>query len=110
EIVGVLGPNGAGKTTLFDALSGFVPCRGRVWIDGTDVTGLPPHERAAHGLGRSFQDARLFHTMTVLDTLRIASELKMRRAGAVSSLFGLPASRVAERGATRYALELVDVM
>jgi branched-chain amino acid transport system ATP-binding protein len=110
EIVGVIGPNGAGKTTLFDCLSGFVPCTGRIWVGGTRVDELAPHRRAAHGLGRSFQDARLFHTMTVLDTLRVASELKMTRATTVASLFGLPASRIAEEGATRYALQLVDMM
>src|SRR5687768_11593681 len=65
EIVGIIGPNGAGKTTLFDCLSGFVPCRGRIWVGDKDVTSLAPHDRAAAGLGRSFQDARLFHTMTV---------------------------------------------
>ncbi len=110
EIVGIIGPNGAGKTTLFDALSGFVPCRGGVWIDGVRVDHMAPHERAAAGLGRSFQDARLFHTMTVLDTLRIASELRMKKATAVSSLFSLPASRVAESGSTRYAMQLVELM
>jgi branched-chain amino acid transport system ATP-binding protein len=110
EIVGVLGPNGAGKTTLFDCLSGFVACEGRVWVSGQEVTGRPPHARATAGLGRSFQDARLFHTMTVLDTLRVASELKMRHADAVSSLFSLPPSRTAEAGALRSALRLVEMM
>ena len=110
EIVGVLGPNGAGKTTLLDSLSGFVACRGRIWVGGRDVTGLPPHMRAAAGLGRSFQDARLFHTMTVLDTLRVACELKMRGADVISTLLSLPPSRNAERAALRRALEMVDVM
>jgi branched-chain amino acid transport system ATP-binding protein len=110
EIVGVLGPNGAGKTTLLDCLSGFVPCSGRIWIGGRDVTGLPPHARAAAGLGRSFQDARLFHTMTVLDTLRVASELEIRHADALSSLLGLPHSRRAERRALDVAFELIEVM
>jgi branched-chain amino acid transport system ATP-binding protein len=110
EIVGIIGPNGAGKTTLFDCLSGFVPCRGAVWIGGARIDGLAPHERAARGLGRSFQDARLFHTMSVLDTLRVASELKMKRATVVSSLLSLPASRIAERGSTRFAMQLVEMM
>jgi ABC-type branched-subunit amino acid transport system ATPase component len=110
EIVGIIGPNGAGKTTLFDCLSGFVPCGGSVVIDGERIDGLTPHARAARGLGRSFQDARLFHTMTVLDTLRVASELKMKKATAISSLLGMPASRIAERGSTNYALQLVDLM
>ncbi len=110
EIVGVLGPNGAGKTTLFDCLSGFIPCEGSVSIGGRDVTGRPPHERAAAGLGRSFQDARLFHTMTVLDTLRVASELRMKGADVLSSLAGFPSSRQAEAEATSVALEMIDAV
>jgi len=110
EIVGLLGPNGAGKTTLFDAVSGFVPSRGQIWVGGREVTGLAPHRRAAAGLGRSFQDARLFHTMSVLDTLRVASELRMKYADAFSSLLSLYPSRVAEKGSSRLALELVDRM
>lgn len=110
EIVGILGPNGAGKTTLFDCLSGFILCEGQVLIGGRDVTHLPPHVRAAAGLGRSFQDARLFHTMSVLDTLRVASELRMKSADVVSTLVGLPSSRQAEREATRVAFEMVDLM
>ena len=110
EIVGVLGPNGAGKTTLFDCVSGFVACEGRVFVGDVEVTSKPPHERAAAGLGRSFQDARLFHTMSVLDTLRVASELRMRHADSLSSLLRLPNSRTAEARATRSALQLVDLM
>jgi branched-chain amino acid transport system ATP-binding protein len=110
EIVGVLGPNGAGKTTLFDCLSGFNPCDGRVWVGRREITTLPPHARAAVGLGRSFQDARLFHTMTVLDTLRVASELQMKGADVISSLVGLSPSRNAEAMATKVALEIVDLM
>jgi ABC-type branched-subunit amino acid transport system ATPase component len=110
EIVGVIGPNGAGKTTLFDCLSGFLPGEGRVWVSGREVSGSPAHARAAAGLGRSFQDARLFHTMTVLDTLRVASELKMRNADAIASLLSLPSSRRAESGALRSALALTDLM
>lgn len=110
EIVGVIGPNGAGKTTLFDCVSGFVVGEGRVWVGDVEITGKAPHERAAAGLGRSFQDARLFHTMTVLDTLRVASELRMRHADSLSSLLRLPNSRVAERRATKSALDLVELM
>lgn len=110
EIVGIMGPNGAGKTTLFDCLSGFIPCEGQVWVGSREVTGLNPHLRAAAGLGRSFQDARLFHAMTVLDTLRVASELKMKKGGVVSSLFSLPASRAAEKDAKSQALQMVELM
>src|SRR5437899_1072108 len=70
EIVGVIGPNGAGKTTLLDAVSGFVtPTRGTVELDGRDVTRALPYVRARRGLGRSFQDARLFPSLTVREVL-----------------------------------------
>ena len=108
EIVGVIGPNGAGKTTLFDCLSGFLPAEGTVAVDGVDVTGLGPARRAAAGLGRSFQDARLYHSLSVLDTLRVAAELVLPRTGLVSSMVGLPRSRRREAEATRLALEQVE--
>jgi ABC-type branched-subunit amino acid transport system ATPase component len=70
EIVGVIGPNGAGKTTLLDAVSGFVsPAEGNVLLNGVDVTHVVPYARARRGLGRSFQDARLFPSLTVREAL-----------------------------------------
>ena len=61
EIVGLLGPNGAGKTTSFYMMVGFIsPTRGRVFIDGDDVTGLPMYERARHGLGYLAQEPTIF--------------------------------------------------
>jgi ABC-type branched-subunit amino acid transport system ATPase component len=110
EIVGVMGPNGAGKTTLFDCLSGFISCEGKIWVSDREITGMSPNLRAAAGLGRSFQDARLFHTMTVLETLLVASELNMKHAGVVSSLFGLPPSRSSESKAKESARQMVDLM
>ena len=75
EILGLIGANGAGKTTLFDMISGFVsPDRGAIRLDDRDVTGLHAAARAAQGLGRSFQDARLFPSMTVAETLATALE------------------------------------
>jgi branched-chain amino acid transport system ATP-binding protein len=108
EIVGIIGPNGAGKTTLFDCLSGYLPCEGRAWVGPTEITTLLPHQRAAAGLGRSFQDARLYPTMTVLETLRVATELTVRGGGVLSSALSLPRSRRGEREATKLALELVE--
>ena len=110
EIVGVIGPNGAGKTTLFDCISGFIPCTGRTWVAGTEVTRLAPHRRARAGLGRSFQDARLYHALTVLDTLRVAAELHVRPAPVVLAMAGAPAARRAEDEATRLAMEQVDAL
>ncbi|HTW14498.1 MAG TPA: ATP-binding cassette domain-containing protein [Nocardioides sp.] len=75
EILGVIGPNGAGKTTCFEIVAGFTkPDRGRVVFDGMDVTNASPEERAQEGLVRSFQDAALFPTLSVRETLMVAQE------------------------------------
>ena len=75
EILGLIGPNGAGKSTTFEILAGFTaPDGGRVFFDGGDVSHLSPEERARKGLIRSFQDAALFPTMTVLDVARLSFE------------------------------------
>jgi branched-chain amino acid transport system ATP-binding protein len=108
EIVGVIGPNGAGKTTLFDCISGFLSCRGTVTIDERDVTQLPSHRRAAAGLGRSFQDARLFHSLTVLDTLRVAAQLAVPHGGVLGAMCRLPRTRESEAEVTALAIEQVD--
>jgi branched-chain amino acid transport system ATP-binding protein len=84
EIVGVIGPNGAGKTTLFDAIAGHtVLADGRITLQGVDVTAMPPDERARRGLGRSFQDARLFGSLTVREAIALAHEraVKVRNPG-----------------------------
>src|SRR4051812_32879033 len=75
EILGLIGHNGAGKTTLMDCISGFLDIDGgRINLRGTDVTGWAPHERAKVGLGRSFQDALLFPSLTVEETIAVARE------------------------------------
>lgn len=108
EIVGLIGPNGAGKTTLFDCISGLAPGEGTVAVQGRDVTSLAPHLRAHAGLGRSFQDARLFSSMTVLDTLRVAGERSTKRpASVVGTLLGLGSSIEEEKAATAKALEVI---
>src|SRR5471030_1416545 len=69
----IVGPNGSGKTTLFNLLSGeLMPDAGHVFIDGRDVTSLPPNARARAGLTRSFQKNNLFHDLTVLESLAVA--------------------------------------
>ena len=75
EIVGLIGPNGAGKTTLFELIGGFNrPDRGTITFAGRDVTGWAPEDRARHGLVRSFQDARLFPSLTVAQTIALAHQ------------------------------------
>lgn len=91
RILGLIGPNGAGKTTLLDAISGFTPLdRGRILIGGRDVTNLAASERARAGLGRSFQDARLFPSLTVAEALACALERHTRAQDPVSTALGLP--------------------
>ncbi len=73
-LVGLIGPNGAGKTTFIDGITGFVPTTGRVVFDGRDISGLPAHERALAGLGRSWQSLELFDDLTVKENLMVAAE------------------------------------
>ena len=73
QLVGLIGPNGAGKTTFIDAISGFVPYRGRVELDGQRLDRLAAHGRAAHGLARTWQSLELFDDLSVRENLAVAS-------------------------------------
>jgi len=111
EILGVIGPNGAGKTTLFDVLSGFVaPTRGRVRLGGYDVTGLAPDVRARMGLGRSFQDARIFASLTVAENLAQALERHLPIRDHAAAALGLPALRRQEDDVAWAVEDLVELM
>ena len=109
EILGLVGPNGAGKTTFFELLSGHLtPDSGRVLMFGTDVTAWPTHQRAAAGLGRSFQSARLWPSLTVQETLALAVSKRLHAPGVVASLLCLPSVARAERQLGRAADEVID--
>jgi branched-chain amino acid transport system ATP-binding protein len=111
EIVGLIGPNGAGKTTLFDLISGFTPLvSGRVLLGGTDVTELEPALRAAAGLGRSFQDAKLFPEMTVAEVLQVAQERFVTNRSALAAAVRLPAVFDDEERSTLRVEELLELM
>ncbi|MGH9113735.1 MAG: ATP-binding cassette domain-containing protein, partial [Acidimicrobiales bacterium] len=111
EIVGVIGPNGAGKTTLLDLLSGFVPAEhGRVLLGRRDVTAHRAEQRAAHGLGRSFQDARLFPGLTVDETIAAALERWVAVRDPLSAAFHLPNAYDSERRVARRVDELVELL
>ena len=98
EILGIIGSNGAGKTTLFDVCSGFLDIQdGEVNLDGVPVTGLPAHARSARGLGRVFQDARLFPSMTVAETLAVALERHTAVRDPLACVLGLGAAVESER-------------
>jgi ABC-type branched-subunit amino acid transport system ATPase component/ABC-type branched-subunit amino acid transport system permease subunit len=92
EVVGIIGANGAGKTTLFDVCSGFLRADGgRVVLEGIDVTGLSASGRARRGLGRLFQDARLFPSQSVAETLAVALDRHLGIHEPVANTFGLGA-------------------
>jgi ABC-type branched-subunit amino acid transport system ATPase component/predicted MFS family arabinose efflux permease len=111
EILGLIGPNGAGKTTAFELISGHVsPDAGRVSLFGLDVTDWPAHRRAARGLGRSFQDARLWPGLTVQETLELAVTNRVHTPGVPSSLFCLPTVASAERRVRREADEVIELL
>jgi ABC-type branched-subunit amino acid transport system ATPase component/ABC-type branched-subunit amino acid transport system permease subunit len=111
EILGMIGPNGAGKTTLFDVVSGFlVPDDGRVLLDGRDLAGLRPQERAQLGLARSFQNARLFSSLTVHQTVCLALDGGLRVFDPVAASLHLPFVARSERRVGRRADELLDAM
>jgi branched-chain amino acid transport system ATP-binding protein len=76
----LIGPNGAGKTTLFNVISGELRATaGSITLNGTDVTRLPPHRRAERGIARTFQIAKLFPNLTVLENMLVACEALDRR-------------------------------
>ena len=111
EILGIIGPNGAGKTTLFDLISGFLPPgSGRITLDGLDVTRLPPDARARLGLGRSFQDARLFPSLTVHKAIAVALERHLELRDFVAEALNLPAVADAERRINAKVVDLIDLM
>ena len=107
SIHGVIGPNGAGKTTLFHLLSGFLPSTsGTIRFEGRDVTRSPAYTVSRLGVGRTFQNIRLFGDLTVLENVLIALQRRSRWS-AVGTLFSTPSFLRAERELEAQAHELL---
>jgi branched-chain amino acid transport system ATP-binding protein len=107
EIYGLIGPNGAGKTTLFNLLTGiYAPDSGRFAFDGKNLSGLKPHQVAARGIGRTFQNIRLFANLSVLENVMIGRHVRTR-AGVIGAVLRDTATREEEAGIERRAAELL---
>jgi branched-chain amino acid transport system ATP-binding protein len=106
-IVSLIGPNGAGKTTFFNMLTGvYKPTAGRIVLHGQDVTGKPPHAITELGVGRTFQNIRLFQTMTALENVLVGMHSRLK-GGIVPSILRTPRLRREERQAQERARELL---
>jgi branched-chain amino acid transport system ATP-binding protein len=111
EILGLIGPNGAGKTTIFDLVSGMLAAdAGRITLRGQDVTNWGPDRRAALGLGRSFQDARIFPSLTVAENIAIGLERHVEVRDHLSALLYLPAIQDSEADVMFTVDELVELL
>ncbi len=109
EIVGVIGSNGAGKTTLLDVCSGYLDSSGgTIGLIGSDVTGETPEDRARLGLGRVFQDARLFPSLTVRETVAVAFERFVDVREPIAGMFRLHAAVRSERAVMKAVDELLE--
>ena len=108
EIFSVIGPNGAGKTTFFNLLTGiYTPDEGRILFLGQDITGSTPDKAAKLGIGRTFQNIRLFGAMTVLENILVGRHIHTR-VPYLHALLRTPLARKEERKALEEALSLLE--
>jgi branched-chain amino acid transport system ATP-binding protein len=107
-VVSLIGPNGAGKTTFFNMLTGvYKPTAGQIVFDGDDVTGKPPHTITERGIGRTFQNIRLFQNMTALENVMVGMHARLR-GGILGSIVRTPRIRREEKGARDRGRELLE--
>ena len=109
EILGLIGPNGAGKTTCFNLLTGFlIPTAGRIQLKHQDITGLPPARIARLGMARTFQNIRVFGSLSVLENVQAAAQLRTD-ASLWETLISGPGFRRKEAEVRARALEYLDL-
>jgi branched-chain amino acid transport system ATP-binding protein len=107
SIVSIIGPNGAGKTTFFNILTGlYRPTVGTISFDGRDITGMRPDRIVGHGMARTFQNIRLFGTMSALENVLVA-EHSRTKAGVFRSILRTPGQRAEEKEVREKAREVL---
>jgi branched-chain amino acid transport system ATP-binding protein len=110
EILGLIGPNGAGKTTCFNVTTGvYVPTSGEVRFDGKSLAGMKRHRITRLGIARTFQNIRLFSSMTALENVLVGTDAQ-HKTGLMSALFRLPRHRKEEHEGHDKAMELLRFM
>lgn len=108
EIFGLIGPNGAGKTTLFNLVTGMIPpSTGQMLHHGEDISKLRPHQIAARGIARTFQNIRLFSNLSALENVMIARHLQTR-SGLLQGVFGMASQE--EQTTRTAAAELLELV
>lgn len=109
-IYGLIGPNGSGKTTTFNLITGiYNPTKGKIVLDGKDITGQKPYKTVRAGIGRTFQNLRIFSSMSVLDNIRAAKQYRAT-SGLVSSVLRLPGFMAEERRIRDESMALLEVL
>src|SRR5437899_10852159 len=107
KVISLIGPNGAGKTTFFNMLTGvYKPTAGQIMFLGEDVTGKPPHAITARGMGRTFQNIRLFQNMTALENVMVGMHARLK-ANLFNSVLRTPSVKREEKQTRERALELL---
>jgi branched-chain amino acid transport system ATP-binding protein len=110
QIRGLIGPNGAGKTTIFNLITGiYKPTEGEVYLEEKPLVGLQPYQIASAGLGRTFQNLRLWRHMTVLEQVKQARYSKITY-GMIGAFFGTPKRVREEAAADALAMELLELV
>jgi branched-chain amino acid transport system ATP-binding protein len=110
SIVGLIGPNGAGKTTCFNMISGFYnPTLGKVLFNGSDITGMPPHEVCYSGMARTFQNIRLFGNGSVLQNVMVGCHVRQKTSW-WHTLLWLPSNLREEKEIAQKSQDLLSVI
>ena len=109
ELIGLIGPNGAGKTTVFNLITGvYQPSAGEILFNGETLIGLKPHQITARGIARTFQNIRLFASLTVFDNVRVAFNLHLA-SGAAHALGRGRAFQREERDIADQVMEMLEI-